>query len=150
MDLLSKRVLIVEDDPTMLAFWDRVFRRLDVTGRVLLTSPLQAKNLLEHSHFDLLISDVIMPNLSGYELARFAREKSAEIQIILTTGYSIDLSRFDLTGLRLHLLHKPYNDIDSLIKMISHLVKGEDVFEDADEDSYSDNEDYPEVTEWKL
>jgi len=144
------RVLVVEDDPTMLAFWDRLLMKLNVSQRVLLTSPMQAKNLLERSKFDLMISDVIMPSLGGYDLARHARTVQPDIQILLTTGYSTDLSRFDLSGLRLHLLHKPYLNISGLYNMIKHLIHHEDVFEDADEDSWSDNEDYPEVTEWKL
>jgi len=144
------RVLVVEDDPTMLAFWDRLLMKLGISQRVLITSPRQAKNLLDRSQFDLLISDVIMPQLDGYELARHARNVQPDIQIVLTTGYSTDLSRFDLKGLQLHLLHKPYLDIKGLSIMIEHLIKREDVFEDADEDSWSDNEDFPEVTEWKL
>jgi CheY-like chemotaxis protein len=147
---ISKRVLVVEDDPTMLAFWDRLLMKLGVTQRVLLTSAVQAKNLLDRSDFDLLISDIIMPHINGYELARHAREKKSGIDIVLTTAYNTDLSRFDLEGLRLHLIHKPYIDLGGLSTMLTHLLHGEDVFEDAEEDSWSDNEDYPEVTEWKL
>lgn len=151
MDLLrQKRVLVVEDDPTMLAFWDRLLTKLGIEQRVLLTSPLQARNLLEHSRFDLMISDIIMPSMSGYDLAQYARQLNPKLEIVLTTGYSTDLSRFDLQGMRMHLLHKPYLDIDGLALMIGHLIKGEDVFADAEEDSWSDNEDFPEVTEWRL
>ncbi len=146
----EKRVLVVEDDPTMLAFWDRLLMKLGVAQRVMLTSAVQAKNLLDHSTFDLLISDIIMPHINGYELARHARKTNSAIEIVLTTAYSTDLSRFDLKGLRLHLIHKPYIDLGGLAQMISHLIHGEDVFQDADEDSWSDNEDFPEVTEWKL
>ena len=147
---VAKRVLVVEDDPTMLAFWDRLLMKLGVTQRVLLTSAVQAKNLLDRSEFDLLISDIIMPNINGYDLARHARNNNAAIEIVLTTAYSTDLSRFDLKGLCLHLIHKPYIDLGGLSKMISHMLHDEDVFEDAEEDSWSDNEDYPDVTEWKL
>lgn len=134
----------------MLAFWDRLLMNLGVAERVLITNAQQAMNLLERSNFDVLISDIIMPHLNGYELARRAREINEDIEIALTTAYSTDLSRFDLAGLRLHLIHKPYLDLEGLTAMISHLIHGEDVFDDADEDSFSDNEDFPEVTEWKL
>lgn len=147
---VTKRVLVVEDDPTMLAFWDRLLMKLGVTQRVLLTSVVQAKNLLGRSDFDLLISDIIMPHINGYDLARHAREMNPDIEIVLTTAYSTDLSRFDLRGLSLHLIHKPYIDLSGLSNMINHLLHDEDVFEDAEEDSWSDNEDYPDVTEWKL
>jgi CheY-like chemotaxis protein len=144
------RILVVEDDPTMLALWDRLLMKLGICQRVLITNSLQAKNLLERSRFDLLISDVIMPSMSGYELARFAKAMNPDMEVVLTTAYNTDLSRFDLKGLKLHLLHKPYTDLEGLANMINHLIHDEDVYEDADEDSWSDNEDYPEVTEWKL
>lgn len=146
----DKRVLVVEDDPTMLAFWDRLLMDVGISERVLLTSASQAKNLLERSNFDVLISDIIMPHINGYELARHARRINADIEIVLTTAYNTDLSRFDLAGLKLHLIHKPYLDLGGLTSMISHLIHGEDLFVDADEDSFSDNEDFPEVTEWNL
>jgi CheY-like chemotaxis protein len=134
----------------MLALWDRLLMKLGICQRVLITNSLQAKNLLERSRFDLLISDVVMPSMSGYELARFAKTMNPDMEVVLTTAYNTDLSRFDLEGLKLHLVHKPYLDLEGLANMIGHLIDNENVFEDADDDSWSDNEDYPEVTEWKL
>lgn len=150
MKQLIPHVLIVEDDPTFGSFWVRLFLELGIENYKLVTDPLEAMKYLDNESFTLLISDVVMPHVNGYELAKYARKKHPNIEIILTTGYSTDLSRFDLTGCRFHLLHKPYSNIGEIKKMITHLIKGENVFEDASEDSFSENEDYPLVTEWKL
>lgn len=144
------RVLVVEDDPTFGSFWVRLFEELDIKNVTLVTDPLEALKHLDRTSFTLLISDVVMPHVNGYEIAKYACKKDPGIEIVLTTGYSTDLSRFDLTGCRFHLLHKPYSNIAEIKKLIVHLLKGENVFEDASEDSFSENEDYPFVTEWKL
>jgi DNA-binding NtrC family response regulator len=152
MDRVNERsrVLIVEDDPTFGSFWVRLFMELGVTNYTLLSDPVVAMRLLEHEDFDLLISDVIMPRMNGYELAKFASRHNPKMTILLTTGYRIDLSHFDLEGCRFHILRKPYENISEIKKLIIHLLNGEDVFEDASDDSVSENEDYPLVTEWKL
>ncbi len=144
------RILIVEDDPTFGSFWTRLFDEMGINNVTLVTDPLEALKHLDKGSFTLLISDVVMPHVNGYEIAKYACKKDPSIKIVLTTGYSTDLSRFDLTGCSFHLLHKPYSNIAEIKKLITHLVNGENVFEDASEDSFSENEDYPFVTEWKL
>lgn len=149
---VKRRILIVEDDPTFRSFWIRIFRELNVNDEdyVLLSNPLDAMKRLEEEPFDLLISDVVMPHITGFELAKLACKKNPKMDILMTTGYMTELKRFGLQGCRFHLLYKPYNNIGEIKKLISHLIKGEDVFDDASEDSYSENEDYPCITEWKL
>ena len=144
------RALVVEDDPTFRSFWKRFFEEMDIHNYRIVADPLKAMHLLTKESFSLLISDVVMPHITGYDLAKYARRKQPDIEILLTTGYTTDLSRFDLEGCRFHLLHKPYGDLTQIKTLILHLLNGEDVFEDASEDSFSENEDYPLVTEWKL
>ncbi len=144
------RVMIVEDDPTFRSFWVRFFAGIGVNNYVLLSDSVEAMRRLQNERYTLLISDVVMPHCTGYDLAKFACKKWPDLQILLTTGYSTDLSRFDLKDCRFHLLHKPYCNIAEIKKMILHLINGENVFEDASEDSFSENEDYPCVTEWRL
>ena len=43
----------------------------------------EALTLLENSHFDLIITDVFMPNLNGYALAARIRAKDPNVPIIL-------------------------------------------------------------------
>ena len=144
------RVLVVEDDPTFRSFWTRLFDDMGVHNYVILANSDEAIHHLDQGNFTLLISDVVMPHLNGYDIAKYACKNMPDIQIVLTTGYSTDLSRFDLKDCRFHLLHKPYCNIGEIKKLISHLLNGEDVFGDASEDSFSENEDYPLVTEWRL
>lgn len=144
------RVVVVEDDPTLLTFWGRILSDLGVKDYELFSDPTEALLMLEETPIDVMISDVIMQGINGYELARIARRRNPHANIVLTTAYGANLSHFDLAGCRFHLLHKPYTDISSLKRFIDHIVQGDTSFDDISEDSSSENEDYPEVTEWKL
>lgn len=147
----EKNILIVEDDPTYLKLWEKVLKEnLRVKKLWPLSSPLEGKKILENNRVDLLISDVVMKEMNGYELAKQAREKNPKIEILMTTGYQTDLSRFNLGQLRCHLLHKPYHNLNDVCTLLNHLILGENVFEGMDEDSFSDNIDCPSITEWTL
>ena len=143
-------VIVVEDDPIFLSFWKRFLENLGITDYELISNPYEAKARLERIDCNLLISDVNMQGINGYELAKIAIEKNPTCSVILTTAYGVNLSRFDLENTPFHLLHKPYTDLGELAKFIKHLLAGDTSFDDISEDSWSENEDYPQITEWKL
>lgn len=148
--LLQARVMVVEDDPTYLKLWDHILKELHVEKCWFLHEPDEALQVLKKEPVDLLISDVLLPKVNGYSLSQMARDGHPRLQIVLTTGYQTDLSRFDLINPRFHLLHKPYHNLNDIREFIRRLLAGEDVFAGTDEDSFSENEDYPEITEWTL
>lgn len=145
-----KRILIVEDDPTYLHLWKRLLKELGAKECHFVTSPKKAQEVLLKRRIDMLISDILLPDMTGYALAKLAKQSNPELTILLTTGYQTDLSRFDLMGLKCHLLHKPYHDLGGVCLLLKRLMTGENVFQDMDEDSFSENIDHPEITEWTL
>ena len=46
---------------------------------------------MEHSHFDLLLTDLGMPDMSGWEVARACRERRPGIRVLLLTGWGATL-----------------------------------------------------------
>ncbi|MES1046098.1 response regulator transcription factor [Heyndrickxia oleronia] len=67
-----------------------------------------AYSLLKTTEIDLLITDIEMPNLSGYELADFVHTNALNIRIIFVTGYSAyAVHAFELNVLDYIL--KPYS-----------------------------------------
>lgn len=146
----KKILLLVEDDSTYRHLWKRLIEDLGVKEYFAVSDAEEAKKILEEKEIDLMISDVVLPAMNGYDLAKLARKKNPSMQILLTTGYGTDLSRFDLVGLKCHLLHKPYRSLKDVCILLERLVAGEDVFQDMDEDSFSENIDNPLITEWTL
>lgn len=67
----------------------------------------------------LLISDVRMPKIDGYELARAARRLRPEVGLLFTTGYSGSAPPPELAEIR--TLHKPF-DLDVLKGIVESLI----------------------------
>lgn len=144
------RILLVEDDPTYRRLWEKLVEELGAEKFWPVASPEEAAAIMKTHPIDLLISDVVLPGLNGYELAKIARVKNPAVEILLTTGYMTDLSRFNLGRLRCHLLHKPYHNLKDVLTLLVRLANNQDLYAGMDEESFSENLDYPEITEWTL
>jgi len=88
------RILAVDDDPAAL---EVVRAALEPEGFDVhtTTSAIDALEMLEQRHFDLVVSDVVMPDLDGFELARRIHEnaRTTNMPVLLCTAH--DLSEAD-------------------------------------------------------
>lgn len=144
------RVLIVEEDSTFLKMWEKVFRLIEGCHYSLTNDPEMAATVAKDHPVDLLVSEVVINKGNGFELAEKIHKSNPKAEIILTTSYNCDLRRFNLSNPRFHILYKPYRSIEDVIKMVTDVLNHRDPRTEADEDSWSENETYPKVMEWKL
>lgn len=81
------KVLVVDDDPGVV---DLLSAFLDTRGYAVQAcrSGREALAALEEGPFDLVISDIEMAEMNGYELLRQTRERYPQIGIVLMTGYT--------------------------------------------------------------
>jgi len=82
---------------------------------------------VDADRFDVVFSDVVMPGLSGIELAQQIRRLRPNLPIVLTSGYSQVLAQQGSYGFE--LLQKPYS-IEQLSRML-HRVSGSRMKRDA-------------------
>ena len=84
---VPKCVLLVEDDRSVRRYLEVALQR---AGYKVITAAdgLEAMKVAFSSPIDVVITDAIMPNLSGQELARFLRQnpKLGGVPIVLLTG----------------------------------------------------------------
>jgi CheY-like chemotaxis protein len=82
-------------------------------------SAVAALEILEETTrpFDILLTDLVMPRLSGRELARRVRERWPTIRILYMSGYDRD----QLADGTDELLHKPFT-LEELIRRIEALA----------------------------
>ncbi len=115
----SKTLMVVEDEASVRSF---VVNALEDAGyRVLAASgPKEALKLSEEheSPIDLLISDMIMPDMRGDELARRLKLSRRGLHVLFVTGY--DGQGADLEG---SLLRKPFKVDDLLARVRSLLIR---------------------------
>jgi len=122
-DLKGKgRILVVDDEPALLGLTAEI---LGENGYHVICagSGKEALQILENESIDLLFSDVIMPEMSGYQLAKIVNEKYPEIVIQLASGFNDDQNS-ELSGEGLHkeILYKPYDAETLLIRMRELLI----------------------------
>ena len=85
--MMIEKVLVVEDDPLMRAFIVEVLQRR--RWEVVCTSKgSDALELLKKDNFDLVISDIKLPDLSGIDVLREVKKINLKTLVILTTAYA--------------------------------------------------------------
>jgi PAS domain S-box-containing protein len=109
-------VLVVEDNPDVGTFAVQALSELGYRP-VLAATALAALDELKAGadRFDVVFSDVVMPGMSGIELAHELREHYPGLPVVLTSGYSHVLAQNGSAGFE--LLHKPYS-IDQLSRVL--------------------------------
>lgn len=80
-------VLLVEDNDHVRDFARDLLENLDCTV-ISAASAEEALPILRTEPIDLLFSDVVMPGMSGVELAKAARAKDPSLPVLLASGYS--------------------------------------------------------------
>jgi two-component system NtrC family sensor kinase len=70
--------------------------------------------------FDVVFSDVVMPGMTGLDLAQTIRDRCIGVPIVLTTGYSEALSQGGVAGF--DLVQKPYS-IEELSRVLHHAAR---------------------------
>ncbi|OGW37293.1 MAG: hypothetical protein A2X58_08145 [Nitrospirae bacterium GWC2_56_14] len=84
---MAERLLIVEDEDTLCESLQRVFIR-DGYDVDIADSAESAFKLLEHRSYDLIITDIILPGISGIELLTNYRKTNPAQKVIVITAYA--------------------------------------------------------------
>jgi CheY-like chemotaxis protein len=84
----SERVLVVEDEAELLALASSLFRSI---GYDVLTASnaADAQLIIERdpAAVDIVFTDVVMPGMSGVQLAQWLKERHPRIRVVLTSGF---------------------------------------------------------------
>ncbi|VWX48024.1 PAS domain-containing sensor histidine kinase [Novosphingobium sp. 9U] len=110
-------ILLVEDNETVGQFAEQLLEDLGYETCWAPNAHAALDLICEApGRFDLVFSDVVMPGMSGIDLARRLREGHPNIPVVLASGYSDILAAEGTHGFP--LLHKPYS-VDTLSSAIS-------------------------------
>ena len=114
-------ILVVDDEPALVNLAKETLTQHHYS---VLTAEngQQALDILRDTSVDIVLTDVIMPDMDGYELAAIIQQKYPQIKIQLVSGFSDD-RHIDRAATRLHneLLSKPYS-VKTLLKKIYDLL----------------------------
>ena len=114
MPIGNERILFIDDEPFLVQIGRKMLESLGykVTGR---TSSIEALELFKTKayNFDLVITDMTMPHMSGDELAKKMIHINPDIPIILCTGYSTQINQEQALSIGIQaFLSKPVPKLD--------------------------------------
>ncbi|MEO6387482.1 MAG: response regulator [Croceibacterium sp.] len=117
------RILLAEDDDAMRAY---LARALDKAGYAVdaVDRGTEALPLLEAIDYDLLLSDIVMPEMDGIELAQRCAEISPRTKVMFITGFAAVTLRASREAPQAKMLSKPFHLKDLVLEI-------ERMFEDA-------------------
>ena len=116
----NKTILAVDDEPFILLIYSEILSEQGYHV-ICAESAKEALNILQHESIDILLSDIIMPEMDGYQLAAMVKEKYPDIKIQLASGFTDDRNMGMVDeSLRHNMLLKPFNP-QALLQRIREL-----------------------------
>lgn len=119
----GKRVLIVDDEDIIRETVSDVLSKVGAIT-VMARDGEEAIAMIRSQHFDVVLSDIKMPNRDGYEVFAAARETNEHCPVILITGFGYDpnhaIVRAGKEGLA-GVLFKPFK-VDQLLDEVRHAL----------------------------
>jgi CheY-like chemotaxis protein len=84
---LDATVLVVDDDPEVLEVAVTACEEMGLTVLSAEGGPSALEILRENPEVELLLTDIGMPDMTGWELAHAAKQKYPDLKVIYTSGY---------------------------------------------------------------
>lgn len=115
-DMYHKRILLAEDDEAMRTYLERA---LDGAGYHVdaVDRGTEAIPLLEKNHYDLLLSDIVMPEMDGIELAQRCNEISPVTKVMFITGFAAVTLKASREQPNAKVLSKPFHLRDLVMEV---------------------------------
>ncbi len=115
---MRPKTLLIEDNDAVRSYLCRAFAKggWDVHASA---TPSAAIAVASVDHFDVIVSDVILPEMTGFQLADRLSELQPHAGVIFISGYPMDRMR-EANGQR--VLQKPFRT-NELISLADRLVR---------------------------
>ena len=125
----SKKILLVEDDEEILVLLENILTENGFSTEKAENGKKAVKLLEKDSDFDLIISDVIMPEMTGLDLYDYVLSKYSDIKFLFISGYSND---FKVKGKNIYstniFIQKPFSP-EEVVSRINKICDETFVFE---------------------
>ena len=118
----QKRILLAEDDEAMRTYLERALGQagycVDAVDR-----GTEAIPLLESGDYDLLLSDIVMPEMDGIELAQRCNEISPATKVMFITGFAAVTLKASREQPQAKVLSKPFH-LRDLVMEVERVLDG--------------------------
>ena len=116
------RILIVDDDHESLELLRRLLSSKDYDVSVE-SNPVDAVERMKKERFAVVLTDIVMPEMTGLEVLKSVMEANRATQVILMTGFSTMDKVIDAYSLGASdYLFKPFEDLDEVVEAVGNAV----------------------------
>jgi nitrogen-specific signal transduction histidine kinase len=124
----ERLILVVEDDLTVLNL-AAVTLRTEGHDVLIANNPLEALRIFERygKRIDLVLTDVMMPDMTGTEMARKMRSVRPDLKLLFMSGHSDEhVKALDFAGEQLRFMMKPFSPAD-LAKLVVNCLQSRNI-----------------------
>ena len=112
----APRILLAEDEDAMRTYLERALIKAGYDVKSV-DRGTDALPLLEEEDFDLLLSDIVMPEMDGIELAQRCAEVSPRTKVMFITGFAAVSLRASREQPHAKVLSKPFHLRDLVLEV---------------------------------
>ena len=110
------RILLAEDDQAMRVYLERALERAGYSVTAV-DRGTAALPLLEQERFDLLLTDIVMPEMDGIELAQRAGAIAPDMRVMFITGFAAVTLKAGKAVPQAKVLSKPFHLRDLVLEV---------------------------------
>jgi len=115
---MKKTLFIIEDDNHVLSMMQNYFEYLGYTI-ITASNGMDGLKLAESEQYDLVITDIVMPYVSGVGIITVIKEKTPDLPVIAITAYGKNPERLAAEKQADVVLRKPFE----MEKLKDHVIK---------------------------
>lgn len=118
-----KKIMIVDDELDILDILHSFLSRGDKFDIEIFSNPDVALSRAMSGKYDLLLSDIMMPQVSGMDILEKMKQNNPNVKVILMTAYSNNRNIEKSKALGVDgYLEKPFNSLKSVEETISNVL----------------------------
>ncbi len=123
---MSKKysIVIIDDEVEILDMLSRFLSRNPNFSVTTFSNPVSALSNMENTKYDLVMLDIMMPQMNGLEVLEKIKEKNEEQKVIMMTAYSTldKVLKSHKIGATNYIM-KPFSSLDSLEKKVIEVLE---------------------------
>jgi len=119
----SVKVLVAEDNQSVREFIQRALQSIGFKVTAVVDGQ-QALAVLSREKFDVLVTDIVMPNMDGIALALKTSRMFEDLRIVMISGYAQERMRaHNLDALVHRIIAKPFS-LEEICDAVNDVLKG--------------------------
>jgi CheY-like chemotaxis protein len=118
----QKKVLVIDDQAIVTELLVSVLERMNYQS-VVASCGREGVEQFEKDEFDLVITDLGMPDISGWEVSKTVKQRNPNVPVVVITGWGVTPDPDKIREAKVDsIIHKPFQ-IDQLEKIIQDLLE---------------------------